>query len=117
MTGTDDGRRDQDDLVQRVREALADREPREVRMFGGISFMVDDRMVAAARSGGNLLLRIDPDDNERLLREPGAEPAYMGADREMGPGWITVRPDALAGDRLREWLTPALEFHAAQGAG
>ena len=106
-----------DDLVQRVREELADLAPREVRMFGGTSFMVDDRMVAAARSGGNLLLHVDPEDNERLLSEPGAGPAYMGADREMGPGWITVHPDALRGEKLRKWLEPALAFHASQRDG
>ena len=39
-------------LTDRVRALLTD-EPtlREVRMFGGLSFMVRDRMVVAARRG------------------------------------------------------------------
>ena len=40
---------EQDELVGRVRAALPQgRLIREVSMFGGRSFMVDDRMVAAA---------------------------------------------------------------------
>lgn len=104
----------QDDVLRRVRDALSDRDVREVPMFGGISFMVDDRMVVAARRHGDLLLRIDPDSNETLLTERGARPALMGADRPMGPGWISVGPQALTGDGLRTWLDHALAFHAAQ---
>lgn len=39
----------QQSLVERVRHALRDRSTREVRMFGGVSFMVEGRMVVAAR--------------------------------------------------------------------
>ena len=70
----------QKDLVERVRDALRARNPREVSMFGGVSFMVEDRMVVAARREGTLLLRIDPTDAEDLLARPGAHPALMGAD-------------------------------------
>lgn len=107
----------QPDLVDRVRKALRDREPREVRMFGGVSFMVDDRMVVAARRGGELLLRIDPAGAADLLARPGAHPAVMGADRPMGAGWITVEAAALEGQGLDAWLAEALAFHAAVGRG
>ena len=85
-------------------------------MFGGVSFMVEDRMVVAARREGTLLLRIDPADTEDLLARPGAHPALMGADRPMGDGWICVEQAALQGPGLESWLEPALTFHAAQGA-
>lgn len=106
----------QQDLVERVRHALSDRSPREVPMFGGVSFMVDRRMVAAARREGELLLRIDPKDAADLLSRTGARPALMGADRPMGDGWIKVDPSALEGPGLDTWLAPALAFHASQGA-
>ena len=106
----------QKDLVERVRDALRARDPREVSMFGGVSFMVEDRMVVAARREGTLLLRIDPADAEDLLARPGAHPALMGADRPMGDGWISIEQAALQGPGLESWLAPALTFHAAQGS-
>jgi TfoX/Sxy family transcriptional regulator of competence genes len=58
-------------------------------MFGGLSFMVDDRMAVAAGRDGDLLVRTDPARYDDLLQQ-GGQPAYMGKDRPMGPGWITV---------------------------
>ncbi|SJN21284.1 hypothetical protein FM104_03065 [Microbacterium esteraromaticum] len=88
-----------------------------MKMFGGVSFMVDERMLVAVRNDGELLLRIDPADSERLLDEPGAHEALMGADRPMGAGWISVRSDVLEGPGLGEWLGRALAFHAGQAGG
>jgi TfoX/Sxy family transcriptional regulator of competence genes len=106
----------QKDLVERVREALSDRDPREVPMFGGVSFMVEGRMVVAARRDGELLLRIDPTAAKDLLARPGCHPALMGTDRPMGDGWISVEQAALQGAGLDAWLEPALSFHEAQDA-
>lgn len=102
----------QQDLVLRVRQALQDRHPREVSMFGGVSFMIDGRMVVAARRDGTLLLRVDPASAAGLLTRAGAQPAHMGAGRPMGNGWISIDPAALRGSRLNTWLVPALSFHA-----
>lgn len=99
------------DLTDRVRAAMpTGRAIREVSMFGGLSFMVDGAMVVAARRDGNLLVRIDPARRDELLDIPGAEPAVMGSDRPMGPGWITVRPDGLAdADQLEFWIGCGLD--------
>ncbi|GAA1387899.1 TfoX/Sxy family protein [Luteococcus peritonei] len=100
---------DQHDLVDRVRAALREHEPREVRMMGGISFMVDEQMLVAARSGGDLLVRIDPVRAAELLARPGVRPAVMGAARRpMGEGWISVDASALQNDGLSFWLAVAL---------
>ncbi|HYO39193.1 MAG TPA: TfoX/Sxy family protein [Nocardioidaceae bacterium] len=95
-----------DALADRVRALLPDdRRVREVPMFGGLSFMVDDSMVVAAGRSGDLLVRIDPERSSELLEVPGAEPALMGADRPMGPGWIRVAPAGLATEeQLVFWL-------------
>ena len=95
---------DQEDLIERVREALSDRSPREVSMFGGVSFMIEGRMVVAARREGELLLRIDPTAAKDLLARPGAHPALMGADRPMacrthGRVGTTARPYSTTQDR------------------
>lgn len=103
-------------LADRVRAALPhDRPVREVSMFGGLSFLVDDSMVVAARRDGDLLVRIDPARNDELLNVAGAKPAVMGADRPMGPGWITVSNDGLTADtQLAFWIHVGLEHHAAR---
>lgn len=106
---------DQDQLAARLRRALAGRGAlREVRMFGGLACMLDDRMVASAQKDGSLLIRVDEGRHEELLRIPGARQAEMGTGRTMGPGWILVAPSEVAGEGgLERWLAPALERHAA----
>lgn len=99
-------------LADRVRAALPpDRARREVSMFGGLAFMVDENMVVVAGRDGGLLVRIDPARNDELLGIPGARPAVMGVDRPMGPGWITVSPDGLTTDeQLAFWIQVGLSF-------
>lgn len=102
-------------LADRIRAVLPDdRSVREVSMFGGLSFMVDDSMVVACRDGG-LLVRIDPARYDELLDLPGAQPAVMGADRPMGPGWITVSHEGLTTDQqLAFWTQVGLEHRATR---
>lgn len=101
-------------LTDRVRAALADEsEVREVRMFGGVSFMVRGAMLVAARGDESLLVRVDPHRSDELLARPGAARAEMGTGRDMGPGWILVDAPALADDpTLTFWLGVAGEHHA-----
>lgn len=106
-------------LVDRIRAVLAT-EPstREVPMFGGLSFMVNDKMVVAAGRDGDLLVRIDPERNCELVALPGAGPAEMGTGRAMGPSWISVAHDVVATDeQLSFWVDAALEYNARAGKG
>ena len=106
---------EQHHLVQRVR-ALVDDEPdvREVSMFGGRAIMVNDKMVVSAGKTGDLLVRVAAGRHEALLGEPGAAQARMGAGRGMGPGWITVAPEAVADDgRLAFWVEVAMRHNRA----
>jgi TfoX/Sxy family transcriptional regulator of competence genes len=101
-------------LADRIRAMLTD-EPstREVRMFGGLSFMVNGKMVVAVHGDSHLLVHIDPDRNGELRTLPGARPAEMGAGRTMGPGWLCVAEEALAtDDDLSFWTEVALEYNA-----
>ena len=104
---------EQHHLVERVR-ALVDDEPdvREVSMFGGRAIMVNDKMIVSAGKTGDLLVRVAADRHETLLGEPGAEQARMGAGRDMGLGWITVTPEAIADDtHLAFWVDVAMEHN------
>lgn len=105
-------------LAERVRAALVRRaveNVREVRMFGGLAFMVADRMVVCVSGGGgDLLVRVSPERGEALVAMTGAEQGVMGRGRSMGTGWIAVGAAALAAeDSLAFWLDEALAFHAA----
>ncbi|MFC4556267.1 TfoX/Sxy family protein [Georgenia faecalis] len=106
-----------DDLAARVRAALpGDGVVREVPMFGGLAFMLDKRMVVSVGRDGTLAVRVDPGRSAELLSIPDARPAVMGADRPMGPGWITVAADGLRTDgQLGDWLAVALEHHGRAG--
>ncbi|HEU0103610.1 MAG TPA: TfoX/Sxy family protein [Mycobacteriales bacterium] len=108
-----------DDLVARVRAALPrDGAVRDVSMFGGRALMLDNRMVVSVHADGSLLVRVDPARSAELLSVAGARPAVMGADRSMGPGWISVGADGLAaGQQLAFWIEVALQHHASAGAG
>lgn len=82
-------------------------------MFGGISFMVDERMAVAAGRDGDLLVRTDPARYDELLQRGGA-PAYMGRDRPMGPGWLTVPgPQVQDEQELACWLVVGIESRSA----
>ena len=71
-------------LAGRVRQALAGRQPvREVRMFGGLAFMLDEQMLVCVRSDGELLVRAAAARADELLARAGAHPAEMGAGRPM----------------------------------
>lgn len=81
-------------------------------MFGGLSFMVNDKMLVAADRNGDLLVRIDPQRNRELVALPGAEPAEMGAGRAMGPSWICVAHEAIGpNSQLSFWIDVALEYN------
>lgn len=50
-----------EELADRIRVMLGAAPPvREVKMFGGLAFMVHERMVVCVRGGGDLLVRTDP---------------------------------------------------------
>lgn len=81
-------------------------------MFGGRSFMVNEKMVVSVRADRGLLVRVDPERSGELLALGGARPAEMGADRAMGPSWIDVAEDALVTDeQLSFWIDVALEYN------
>lgn len=102
-------------LADRIRNALGSVGPvREKKMFGGISFMVNEKMVVSVRNDGDLLVRTDPMRSEELLAVAGARPAEMGPGRAMGPSWISVAPEAIASDEgLAFWLDAVLEYNGS----
>ena len=97
-----------EDLAARVRAALSRaRTIREVKMFGGIGFMLNGNLLAAASKRG-LLLRVGKDRQPDALAQQGARPMVMrGRTME---GYIYVDPPAPHDQALRKWLQLAIAF-------
>ncbi|MGH8914654.1 MAG: TfoX/Sxy family protein, partial [Acidimicrobiia bacterium] len=93
----------------RVREMLeASPEISERKMFGGIAFMLSGNM-AVGVSKDELMVRIDPDDQDTALSQPGVRVFDM-TGRPM-KGWILVAPEATEDDTgLRGWVETSLAF-------
>jgi TfoX/Sxy family transcriptional regulator of competence genes len=97
-----------DDLAGRVRAALSDtRAIHEIKMFGGIGFMLNGNLLAGASKRG-LLLRVGKDRQADALKRPGARPMEMRG-RPMD-GYVYVDPPALTDGALKTWLQMALSF-------
>jgi len=105
-------------LADRVRITIAPYgSVREVAMFGGLSFMVDERLTVAAGRDGDLLVRADPDGYDGLLLL-GAVPARMRNGRQMGRGWLTVPAERIRDDdELGRWIGLAVASRPASGSG
>ncbi len=105
-------------LIERLRALLSDKpSTREVSMFGGRSFMVNDKMIASVLKDGDLLVRVDPQRDGELGALAGASPAEMGAGRTMGPGWISVSAESITdGEQLSFWIDVTLDHNQATAA-
>jgi len=92
------------DLAERLREILA-AEPgvTEKPMFGGLAFMVGGHMAVSVSGQAGLLLQVDPEQAETLVRDPQAS-RFVMRGREMD-GWLRVDLDAHATDvELTRWV-------------
>lgn len=101
----------QAELVERLRDLLAgEATTREVTMFGGRAFMVNDKILVSSWRNGDLLVRVAAERTDEMCARPGAAPAEMGSGRQMGAGWITVAAEAIVADGpLSDWLDTSLE--------
>lgn len=96
-------------LASRVRETLSENpEITERKMFGGIAFMLSGNM-AVGVSKDDLMVRIDPDDQDDALAQPGVRVFDM-TGRPM-KGWILVASEATEEDTdLLTWVEAGLDF-------
>jgi TfoX/Sxy family transcriptional regulator of competence genes len=98
------------DLANRIRELLGpQRGVEEKRMFGGLAFLINGNMSVAASGQGGLLVRVPPEDTDRLLAHAHVSPMVMGG-REMR-GWLRVHDDGVKTKRqLQSWITRGVEY-------
>ena len=81
----------------------------EKRMFGGLAFLIDGRLAAAASGERGILLRVDPAQTQSLVASPHVERFKMRG-RELN-GWLWVGAEAIATSRgLRKWLALGVTY-------
>ncbi len=99
-----------EDLANRIRELIAaEADLEEVRMFGGLAFLIAGNMSVAASGQGGLMVRVERDGTEELLAKPYARPFEMRG-RAMR-GWVRVDAEGLKTKRkLEPWVKRGVAY-------
>ena len=93
-------------LAARVRALLSGRDDVAERpMFGGLTFMLGGHMCCGVNRD-ELVVRIDPVEEEAALGRPHARPMDFTGRRMRG--FVTVRPEGLKGPALNRWVRQAV---------
>jgi hypothetical protein len=92
-------------LADRIRELVGvDADLREMKMFGGLAFLVGGHMAVAASGQGGIMVRVDPAASDRLVATTKAYPMEMRG-RPMD-GWLRVdAADVRTRAQLARWVT------------
>jgi TfoX/Sxy family transcriptional regulator of competence genes len=81
----------------------------EKRMFGGLCFMVNDKMCVGVEKE-RLMVRLDPALTDEVMQRPGVKP--MDFTGRAMKGFVFVAAATLAEDKALEyWLNFALEYN------
>lgn len=97
-------------LADRIRKALAHLpNVKEKKMFGGLAFMVDDKMCITAGSN-RIMCRIDPGVHEEAIKRKGSRTVIMRG-REY-KGYVHVDEDNIKNKRdFDYWIGLALDYN------
>ena len=91
-------------LAQRIRELVAT-EPAvtEMKMFGGLAFLIGGNMAVAASGQGGVMVRVDPAQSETLVASTKARVVEMRG--RLMPGWLRVDHEHLTSKKqLATWV-------------
>ena len=93
-----------------IRVLLGDRhDVVERKMMGGLVFMVNGHMCITASGRGGILVRVGPEAQAGVLKEPHVKPMTM-AGRSMA-GFVRVMPDGYrTAASLRKWVKRGVKF-------
>jgi TfoX/Sxy family transcriptional regulator of competence genes len=98
-------------LADRVRSVIGrtHQNVEEKRMFGGLCFMVNDKMCVGVEKE-RLMVRLDPALTDEVMRRPGVKP--MDFTGRVMKGFVFVDAATLAEDEeLEYWLNLALDYN------
>ena len=98
-------------LADRVREliVLTHTNIVEKSMFGGLCFMVNDKMCVGVESN-RLMVRFNPEKTNEVMEKEGASP--MDFTKKIMKGYVFVDTAALnTKKKLQYWIDLALEYN------
>jgi TfoX/Sxy family transcriptional regulator of competence genes len=98
-------------LADRVRELLAAdvKNIEEKKMFGGLCFMVNDKMCVGVEKE-RLMIRLNPDKYDEVMEKEGCKP--MDFTGKVMKGYVFVDADAVnTKKKLEYWTKLALEYN------
>ena len=98
-------------LADRVRELIAEEQKNieEKKMFGGLCFMVNDKMCIGVEQE-RLMVRIDPAKYDEAMEKEGCTP--MDFTGKVMKGFVFVDVDALQTKKqLQYWINLALQYN------
>ena len=98
-------------LADRTREiiSLTHKNVEEKRMFGGLCFMVNDKMCVGVEKE-RLMVRLDPTKYDEVMEKEGCKP--MDFTGKIMKGYVFVDIDALnTRKKLEYWVKLALDFN------
>ncbi len=97
-------------LADRIREALAQLpKVEEKKMFGGVIFMVDDKMCINV-SNDDMMCRIDPAIHQEVIQKKGCRTMTMKG-REM-KGYVLVSEEGIKTKKEFEyWIGLSIDFN------
>ena len=99
-------------LADRIRELIAAREDRveEKKMFGGLAFLVKDKICVTTRDD-RIMVRLSPHDYEIEVHGEGCRPMVRNGREVKGFIFVTG-PSILTTAGLRRWVNMALDYNA-----
>lgn len=101
---------ERDALANRIRQLIGD-DPNitEMKMFGGIAFMLNGNMLIGPHKDGSMMVRVGPDQYQNALARPGA--GLMDFTGKPMKGFVNISKNAIASDQdLAEWIALATNF-------
>lgn len=98
-------------IADRVREIifLSHKRAKEKKMFGGLCFMVNDKMCVGVEKN-RLMVRLNPELFDEVIEKEGCKP--MDFTGRIMKGFVFVDADALnTKKKLEYWVKLALDFN------
>ena len=98
-------------LADRTREiiALTHKNIEEKKMFGGLCFMVNDKMCVGVEKN-RIMVRLDPDKYDEVIEKEGCEP--MNFTGKIMKGFVFVNDEVLKTKKqLEYWVKLALDYN------
>jgi TfoX/Sxy family transcriptional regulator of competence genes len=95
-------------LAERIRAELGEIPVVEKKMFGGVGFLLDGNMAVGVHKE-SMIVRIDPEKQDKLLKKPGAK--IFDLTGKPMKGWLMVEPEGCKTKKqLSAWVKEGLEF-------